>query len=206
MNIHEYQGKSLLQAHGVAVQEGFVAETAGQAAMVAEELRKKFGMSPGYQNFVFISSGHSRKGLPLLIDAFRRLQNENVELFVAGDSGSASGLKNILFLGFVKDPEELYAAADFTIHPSVYEPYGQVVAESILCGTPVLISDKTAACEIVGANEGVVLNHLDPEKWAQEILDLKNKTFSISPAFGEEKEITLEHHMKKMLAFCGIRV
>ncbi len=43
MNIHEYQGKSILQAHGVAVQEGFLAETAGQAQLIAEELRKKFG-------------------------------------------------------------------------------------------------------------------------------------------------------------------
>jgi len=43
MNIHEYQGKSILQAHGVAVQEGFVAETAGQAELVAEELQKKYG-------------------------------------------------------------------------------------------------------------------------------------------------------------------
>lgn len=43
MNIHEYQGKSILQAHGVAVQEGFVAITAGQAVTVAEELRSKFG-------------------------------------------------------------------------------------------------------------------------------------------------------------------
>lgn len=43
MNIHEYQGKSILQSHGVPVQEGFVVETAGQAAVVAEELRKKFG-------------------------------------------------------------------------------------------------------------------------------------------------------------------
>jgi succinyl-CoA synthetase beta subunit len=43
MNIHEYQGKSILQAHGVAVQEGFVAETPEQAVTVAEELKKKFG-------------------------------------------------------------------------------------------------------------------------------------------------------------------
>lgn len=43
MNIHEYQGKSILQAHGVPVQEGFIAETAGQAKLVAEELKKKFG-------------------------------------------------------------------------------------------------------------------------------------------------------------------
>ncbi len=43
MNIHEYQGKSILQAHGVPVQEGFIAETAGQAKLIAEELKKKFG-------------------------------------------------------------------------------------------------------------------------------------------------------------------
>lgn len=42
MNIHEYQGKSILQAHGVQVQEGFVAETAEQAKLIAEELQKKF--------------------------------------------------------------------------------------------------------------------------------------------------------------------
>jgi len=43
MNIHEYQGKSILQSHGVQVQEGFVAETAEQAKLIAEELQKKFG-------------------------------------------------------------------------------------------------------------------------------------------------------------------
>lgn len=43
MNIHEYQGKSILQSYGVAVQEGFIAETAAQAKMVAEEIGKKFG-------------------------------------------------------------------------------------------------------------------------------------------------------------------
>jgi succinyl-CoA synthetase beta subunit len=43
MNIHEYQGKAILQAHEVQVQEGFVAETPDQAKVVAEELQKKFG-------------------------------------------------------------------------------------------------------------------------------------------------------------------
>jgi succinyl-CoA synthetase beta subunit len=43
MNIHEYQGKSILQSYNVPVQEGFVAETAEQAVVVAEELNRKFG-------------------------------------------------------------------------------------------------------------------------------------------------------------------
>ncbi len=43
MNIHEYQGKSLLRAYDVDIQEGFVAETADQAIMIAKQLQEKFG-------------------------------------------------------------------------------------------------------------------------------------------------------------------
>lgn len=43
MNIHEFQGKSLLRAYNVEVQEGFVAETPDQAVMVAGQLKEKFG-------------------------------------------------------------------------------------------------------------------------------------------------------------------
>jgi succinyl-CoA synthetase beta subunit len=43
MNVHEFQGKSLLKAYNVDIQEGFVAETPEQAVTVAEQLREKFG-------------------------------------------------------------------------------------------------------------------------------------------------------------------
>jgi succinyl-CoA synthetase beta subunit len=43
MNVHEFQGKSLLKAYNVDIQEGFVAETPEQAVTVAEQLREKTG-------------------------------------------------------------------------------------------------------------------------------------------------------------------
>lgn len=43
MNVHEFQGKSLLKAYNVDIQEGFVAETSEQAITVAKQLRGKFG-------------------------------------------------------------------------------------------------------------------------------------------------------------------
>lgn len=43
MNIHEYQGKSILKSFGVAIQEGIVAETAEQAVAAAKELQKQTG-------------------------------------------------------------------------------------------------------------------------------------------------------------------
>jgi succinyl-CoA synthetase beta subunit len=43
MNIHEFQGKSLLKAFNVGIQEGFVAGTPDQAIMVAGQLKEKYG-------------------------------------------------------------------------------------------------------------------------------------------------------------------
>ena len=43
MNIHEFQGKSLLKAHNVDIQEGFVVETAEQAAAAAKQLQSAYG-------------------------------------------------------------------------------------------------------------------------------------------------------------------
>jgi succinyl-CoA synthetase beta subunit len=41
MNIHEYQGKSILQKYGVTVQRGYVAATAHEAVAVAKQLKEE---------------------------------------------------------------------------------------------------------------------------------------------------------------------
>jgi succinyl-CoA synthetase beta subunit len=43
MNLHEYQGKSILKKFGVPIQEGIVAETPEQAVAAAQELTKQTG-------------------------------------------------------------------------------------------------------------------------------------------------------------------
>lgn len=43
MNIHEFQGKSLLKTYNVDIQEGFVAETAEHAVTVAQQLKEITG-------------------------------------------------------------------------------------------------------------------------------------------------------------------
>jgi succinyl-CoA synthetase beta subunit len=43
MNIHEFQGKSLLKAYDAGIQEGFVAETAEQAVIAAQQIQEKTG-------------------------------------------------------------------------------------------------------------------------------------------------------------------
>ena len=42
MNIHEFQGKSILRSYNVDIQEGFVASTVDQAITVASQLKEKY--------------------------------------------------------------------------------------------------------------------------------------------------------------------
>ncbi len=43
MNLHEYQGKSILKSFGVKIQEGIVAETAEEAVAAAKKLQEETG-------------------------------------------------------------------------------------------------------------------------------------------------------------------
>jgi succinyl-CoA synthetase beta subunit len=42
MNIHEYQAKEILKKYGVAVQNGYVAETAEEAKAAAEKIKTEY--------------------------------------------------------------------------------------------------------------------------------------------------------------------
>ena len=43
MNLHEYQGKSILKSYGVAIQEGIVVDNPSDALKAADELQKETG-------------------------------------------------------------------------------------------------------------------------------------------------------------------
>ncbi|NLV08380.1 glycosyltransferase [Halomicrobium mukohataei] len=55
---------------------------------------------------------------------------------------------------------EVYSAAAVTIHPSQYEPFGNVVTESLACGTPVVTNDTVGASEILDQSCGVITDDL----------------------------------------------
>ena len=161
-----------------------------------QKLREKYGLSSDKQSFIFISASHERKGLPLLLIVFAALPEQEVELIVAGHEPVPGILPNVKHLGFVKETEELYAAGDFTVLPALYEPFGQVVAESLMCGTPVLVSHEVGAKEIVTENEGRVIESFRPEDWIAAIEEVQKIDFSIDPEIGKKLKITLSEHIQ----------
>ena len=110
-------------------------------------LRQQFEFPPGVIVFLFASSSHERKGFPLLAEFFSNTKLP-VMLAVVGRPISVKSPK-IRYLGFRKDIEACYQAADFTILASQYEPFGLVGIESVLCGTPVVMADRIGCLEMI---------------------------------------------------------
>ncbi len=110
-------------------------------------LRKTLGLPEDRIVFAFPSSSHVRKGFDLLRDYFGSTDLP-VTLAVAGRP-VPDGLRNVLYLGFRKDMEQVYQAADYTVLASLYEPFGLVGVESVLCGTPVLLASNMGCGEVI---------------------------------------------------------
>ncbi|MGH1363557.1 MAG: glycosyltransferase family 4 protein [Calditrichia bacterium] len=169
-----------------------------------EEFRQKYEFHPDKTSFLFISASHKRKGLPLLLKVFEALQDEPVELIVAGVKPPKTKLTNVRYVGYVKEAEELYSAADYFLLPALFEPFGQVVSEALLCNVPVVLSHMVGAKTIVGDAEGVVVNGFDPQDWIDTLRSLKERHFSISADFAIQKRIRLEDHMEGILELARV--
>lgn len=171
--------KDLVEKHGIPEErvrvlypaidrERFTPVDAGER----ERLRRRFGFAPGRKTFLFPSRNHVFKGLALVWDFFAKTDLP-VDLVVAGDP--AKEANNIRSLGYVSDMESLYRAADFTILASRYETFGMVAVESVLCGTPVLFSERAGSCEVIREPALYKIRYDDPgllERTVRRALDL----------------------------------
>ncbi|WP_123811151.1 glycosyltransferase, partial [Neisseria meningitidis] len=131
------------------------------------DLRAKYGFADHETVFLFPSTGHTRKGLELLADFFEHTSLP-VKLAVVG-SPLPRPMKNVVGLGFCTDMPELYRAADFTIMASLYEPFGLVGVESVLCGTRVVLSENMACTEVMNEEAGFFFSRQNPETLAQAV-------------------------------------
>ena len=169
-------------------------------AEVKTQLQKKYQIDPNAKSFVFASSGHKRKGIQLLLEVFAELDPKQFKLYVAGYPKVKSALSNVYNLGFCKKMMEVYNAVDFTIHPASYEPFGQIIAESILCHTPVIISDKVGAKEVITENTGLLVQSFELQEWIKQLKSI-NKNAFFKPGAPLIADLSIDSHMEKMLRY-----
>jgi glycosyltransferase involved in cell wall biosynthesis len=114
------------------------------------QLRKRFGFVDHETVLLFPSSSHERKGLPL-IEAALGASGLPVVVAVAGRPPEQTS-PLVRYLGFAKDIEDCYRAADFTVLASKYEPFGLVGIESVMCGTPVIFPTSIGCCGVIAGH------------------------------------------------------
>ena len=133
--------------------------------------RAKHGLSEKELLILFLGRLSFIKGLDLLLQAFSRIESE-ARLIIAGpddEDGCAPKIRVLIeelqlgervsLIGPMYDGEKLQAFVDTDVFvlPSRYESFGNAAAESVACGTPVLVTDRCGIAPLVDARAGLVV-------------------------------------------------
>ncbi|MFN8348222.1 MAG: glycosyltransferase family 4 protein [Spirosomataceae bacterium] len=121
-----------------------------------ETLKKQKGWAR--YNFIFVGRLIAPKNLPLLIDAFAEISKLTSDwgLIFLGEGEEkeelmqrAQTLTNVKFEAGVPwfEVADYMTLADVLVLPSYLEPWGLIVNEAMICGLPVLVSERAGCIE-----------------------------------------------------------
>ena len=158
---------------------------------------------------------HQQKDYPTLLRAFVRVrQVRRCRLVILGEGPEKDNLNNLInelgiqkdvrMLGFVDNPYAYMANSRVFVLSSAWEGFGNVIAEALAVGTPVVSTNcKSGPAEILGNGKyGELIPVADPKAMAEAILKVLS---------GEIKQIDtdwlnqfkLQHCTKKYLEVMG---
>ena len=167
------------------------------------ESRKQLGLPADKVVFLFPSTGHQRKGLQPIFEAFRSFGGRAI-LAVAGNPPRGLDAPYLFHLGYVQDMVKAYAAADFAMLGSYYEPFGLVGVEAVMTGTRLVFERNIGCLEVVKPDVVVPFSVREPESIRNAIqaaLDLAaTSTHTITdPGAALSYNPQVAHHVEELL-------
>ena len=156
---------------------------------------------PDKLRFLFVGRVEGAKGIRYLFDAFKQLQNENVELIVVGNTFTwtdevSNYSPNIKIHGMVRSEEmpEIYNNADVFILSSLWEGSALSMLEAMSAGLPVIASSHSVAPDIIKDGvQGFVYDPYDVDRLKELILWYCNNKDQIIP-MGKDARLTAEQN------------
>ena len=148
--------------------------------------RRKYAMD-NEKIILFMGRLVYEKGVQNLIAAMPKILEgyHDAKLVICGKGGMEGELKNqvramgienkVCFAGYMKgkDVQRMYKAADISVFPSTYEPFGIVALEGMLAERPIVVSDIGGLNEIVQHRENGMKSYAgNPNSIADSILEL----------------------------------
>lgn len=129
-----------------------------------------------------VSSIDPRKNFSMLLNAFARMKDKSIKLYIVGGqasiySTSINELRNdihtdrIVWLGRITDRELkiYYKNALCFVYPSLYEGFGIPPLEAMACGTPTIVSDIPVLREVCG-DASLYIQPLDAQDIIEKIM------------------------------------
>ncbi len=164
------------------------------------------------KNFIYAGRLSAEKNLKTLISAFKEVKNNGGKdwgLIIVGDGADREELEkivrvqnipNVFFAGgvFWKDVPKYYALSDVFILPSLSEPWGLVVNEAMICGLPVIVSEKAGSAELIKENEnGFIFNPNDKSGLISIMLKFTNNEVDAKKMSESSKNMIKNYSPKK---------
>jgi glycosyltransferase involved in cell wall biosynthesis len=172
-NLSEYAHADLIYVASRYIRESFLEEGFSDERMADFPLTPhprfdRDGARSGSDRFEIVYSGSLavHKGVPLLIDAFRRLSHRDMRLVLVGGWGTR-GMRRFVqeacaadsrITAGPGDPLEHLRTAALCVHPAYEDGFAYAPAEALVCGVPVIVSEDTGMKDLIGSPQaGLVL-------------------------------------------------
>jgi glycosyltransferase involved in cell wall biosynthesis len=170
--VAEYETADTIYVHSDYVRSSFLAAGIPASKLVRTHLEVAPRFQPpasrpdgGPFRVVYVGRLDATKGIPLLLDAFDRLDVPEKELVLVG--GWATRTMRRFLAPWLRrpdlrhapgDPLPILRTADVFVHPSYEDGFGYAPAEALACGLPVVVTEDTGMKEHVrdGTNGYVV--------------------------------------------------
>lgn len=129
---------------------------------------------------VYAGTASVRKGVPLLLDVWKKLGWTDAELVLAGTWQLARPMEKHLAPGVRhagqlshKKLMGLFQEGDWLVLPSNFEGYGLVILEALAHGLPVLASTATGAADLPKSDAVHLFEPENPDHLAEELIAAK---------------------------------
>ncbi len=171
---------------------------------IKSEIQKNLQIPNKSEIFITVSNGLPIKNIEFLINYFKKKKNQT--LVIAGNQNPkytdlSISSDNILFTGHINNISQYYTAADFFISASYSEGLPNAVLESLLCGTPCILSKIPMHNEIIkktGDNIGILFENNNEVDLEAKIATLKSRMNS--KTHGICSDFIKNHYSAKKMA------
>jgi glycosyltransferase involved in cell wall biosynthesis len=165
------------------VRESFLAEGIPESKLIQVPFGvdvSRFTLATGAKGqpfrAVFVGQVGLRKGVPYLLEAWKRLGWRDAELWLVGRVlpeikevlKTYAELPGVRIVGFSGAPATAYQQADIFVLPSIEEGSALVTYEAMACGLPV-VTTPNAGSVVRDGVEGFIVSIRDPDALAERI-------------------------------------